>query len=120
MYIDIASHAAQNVYIELASGWPDSGIVSSLGRAGAAEVLAGRANITLVFGVENELGTAESAVVMLGFIPYRRILAQKASCCGSRAWAAQRSTEGGHRIMAGPVVASIEEPSDVTSPGTFQ
>jgi hypothetical protein len=37
------------------------------------QVLAGRANITVVFSVEDEIGTAESAVVVLGFIPYRNV-----------------------------------------------
>lgn len=37
------------------------------------QIFASRANVTVTFGIEDEIGTAESAVVMLGFIPYRHV-----------------------------------------------
>ena len=37
------------------------------------QVLASGANITIVFSIEDEIGTAESAVVMFGFIPDRNV-----------------------------------------------
>jgi hypothetical protein len=40
-----------------------------LASLGWPEVLRGRANILVVFDVEDEIGTARSAVVMLLFIP---------------------------------------------------
>ncbi|WP_292042177.1 hypothetical protein [Massilia sp. UBA6681] len=50
-------------------GWfgSESNLLAALSRL---EVLTRRANIAVVFGIEDEIATAKNAVVVLGFVPY--------------------------------------------------